>query len=313
MIRCTAPGKIMLAGEYAVIDGSFAIMLAVDRYAVATIQDSPQHLSPFLTAVHRVMCTRFGDQSQEAFAALRVRVDTRSFRENREKLGLGSSAAATVAAVGAALGDAFDVETVHKLARQAHGDAQEAKGTRGSGADVASSCYGSCLRFSTAPSQQAVTLPPDLHLVFPWCGQSASTTALVPKVRLLRTSARDNYERLCQAIVKSAQGLASASEGASAVSALRAGGQAVAELGRAAGVDLWLPIHSQMQDIAAQLGGAVKPTGAGGGDLALAAFSSAEAATLFEARLGDHGIHCPALAPSHQGVRLLGQTSKVGE
>jgi phosphomevalonate kinase len=87
----------------------------------------------------------------------------------------------------------------------------------------------------------------------------------------------------------------------------------VADLGNAANAPLWLQVHTQMQDIATQLGGAVKPTGAGGGDLALGAFASAEAAALFTRRLADRGIPCPPLAPAHQGVRLQSQASKVGE
>ena len=41
----------------------------------------------------------------------------------------------------------------------------------------------------------------------------------------------------------------------------------MAALGHDAQAPLWLPIHSQMQRIAISLGGALKPTGAGGGDL----------------------------------------------
>ncbi len=313
MIRCTAPGKIMLAGEYAVIDGSEAIMLAVNRYAVATVKSEPQPLSPFLKAVHRVVTDDFGEGSEQASAALRVRVNTDAFREGEQKLGLGSSAAATVAAVGAVLGEAFALDRVHDLARRAHGDAQEPQGTRGSGADVASSCFGACLRFTVAPSRNPISLPEGLHLVFPWCGKSASTTSLVSRVRTLRITSPNDYDRHCRAIAASAQDLARAQTAAQAIAAIDVGGVAVAELGLAAGASLWLPIHSQMRDIATELGGALKPTGAGGGDLALGAFDSAETAKIFEERLAAQGIRCPALAPSREGVRLRSQASKVSE
>ncbi len=314
MTLCTAPGKIMLAGEYAVIDGSEAVMLAVDRYAVATLHNAPQHLSPFLEAAHRVLADEFGDDSAQAKAAQHVRVDTHAFREGPDKLGLGSSAAATVAAIGLALGaDDFDVDRVHILARRAHGDAQEPKGARGSGADIAASSFGGCLRFSPTPSCAQVSLPTDLHLVFPWCGQSASTTSLVSQVRTLRKHRDADYQALCAAISDSAQALAAASTAGAAIVAIGRGGQAVAELGTAAGAALWLPVHSQMRDIAEQLGGAVKPTGAGGGDLALGAFANASDMALFVERLADRGIPCPPLAPAPQGVRLQSQASKVDE
>ena len=303
----------MLAGEYAVIDGSEAVMLAVNRFAVATLHPTPQHLSPFLLAAHNVLSDEFGAGSPQAFDALCVRVDTKAFREGPDKLGLGSSAAATVAAVGLALGEAFEINRVHTLARKAHGDAQEPQGARGSGADVASSSYGDCLRFSPAPTCAPVVLPDDLHLVFPWCGQSASTTSLVAQVRRLRESQQAGYLALCREIAESAQALVKASCARDAIDAIDRGGRAVAQLGEAASAPLWLPIHTQMQDIATQLGGAVKPTGAGGGDLALGAFSSAEAAARFTQRLADRGIPCPSLAPARQGVRLQSQASKVVE
>ncbi len=306
----------MLAGEYAVIDGSPAIMLAVNRYAIATVEVAPQNLSPFLAAAHRVIAKHFGETSVQAEAARRIRVDTNSFREEGIKLGLGSSAAATVAAVGAALGTAFDTSLVHALARQAHGDAQAPSGTRGSGADVASCALGACIRFSSdgeALTTEPVILPQDLHLVFPWCGRAASTTELVPMVRRLRDSRPNTYQRHTHAIAESARALAEATDAADAIAAIDAGGSAVRELGNAAGAPLWLPIHNQMQTIAAEFGGALKPTGAGGGDLALAAFSSSKQARLFVQRLAEQQITCPNLGPSLQGVRLEPQTSKVAE
>ena len=37
-IRASAPGKIVLSGEYAVLDGAPAICAAVDRRAAVTIE-----------------------------------------------------------------------------------------------------------------------------------------------------------------------------------------------------------------------------------------------------------------------------------
>ncbi len=312
---CIVPGKIMLAGEYAVIDDSPAIMLAVNRYAIATVEATPQKLSPFLAAAHQVIAKHFGETSTQAKAARAVRVDTHSFREGNIKLGLGSSAAATVAAVGASLGNAFDTSLVHTLARQAHGDAQAPSGTRGSGADVASCTLGACIRFAfdTQIQTESVTLPDDLHLVFPWCGRAASTTALVPIVRRLRESRPSVYKQHIRDIAESAKALGKASLAEDAIVAIDAGGNAVRALGNAAQAPLWLPIHEQMRAIATELGGALKPTGAGGGDLALAAFANSNQARLFVERLAEQDISCPRLAPSQQGVRLQGETSKVTE
>ena len=44
-----APGKAMLFGEYAVLDGAWGVVASVDRYAEARLHDGPP-ASPFVAA-----------------------------------------------------------------------------------------------------------------------------------------------------------------------------------------------------------------------------------------------------------------------
>jgi mevalonate kinase len=48
-IRARAPGKMVALGEYAVLEGAPALVLAVDRYAAATIAPSEDALSHLKT------------------------------------------------------------------------------------------------------------------------------------------------------------------------------------------------------------------------------------------------------------------------
>ena len=93
-VTASAPGKIMLGGEYAVIDGAEAVLMAVDRRAVAHLENEPCRLSPFLEAAADAIAREVGGAAAER--ARRVVVDSEPLRAGDVKLGLGSSAAATV-------------------------------------------------------------------------------------------------------------------------------------------------------------------------------------------------------------------------
>jgi phosphomevalonate kinase len=81
-----------------------------------------------------------------------------------------------------------------------------------------------------------------------------------------------------------------------------AGGRAIGELGRAARAELVLDAHRQLAADAAGLGGAFKPTGAAGGDIALAAFADAGAAQKFRAHASQRGMPVLALSVEADGA-----------
>jgi phosphomevalonate kinase len=142
-VKVFAPGKLLLTGSYAVLEGAPAIVCAVDRYAVArtagvdaeAVQGTP--VSPEIAAA----MDGGGDAPD---------VDVSSLFSNGKKLGLGSSAAAVVAALGHVaaargldLGEAPVRRTIFDRARAAHGTVQSG----GSGVDVAASVYGGVLSY----------------------------------------------------------------------------------------------------------------------------------------------------------------------
>jgi len=318
MPSASAPGKILLAGEYAVLEGSAAVVMAVDRRARATTAADPAPASPFLAAAARVLADELGPDSAAARAAAAVRVDSGALcAPSGEKLGLGSSAAATVAALGACLGAGgpLDRALLHRLAHRAHGDAQVAldPSARGSGADVAASVWGGALQLDPVergqrpPAVTPLRLPVGLELVAVWTGRPADTRSLVAAIRGLSGRDPAAYRRCLDAISAAAAGLADACRARAAdaaIAALAAGGDAVVELGRAAGVDLVLDAHRELARAAASLGGALKPTGAAGGDIALAAFRDPDAAQQFRAHAGRLGMHLPELRVEDRGAVL---------
>ncbi len=311
--RARAPGKLMLAGEYAVLDGATCVMTTVDRYATARL--GPPHRyppSPFLAALAELAAARFGAGSPAAEAAERLVVDsTELASDDGVKLGLGSSAAVTVAGAALVLAQ-HDAEptraAIHELADAAHGQAQHAMGARGSGADVAASVHGGFLAFTRDTPVHPLRLPEDLALLCVWTGLAADTRVLVRTVGGYRARDPRGYERAITAIAAAAADLVGADTAAAAIAAIDRGGRALAALGTASRIDLVPEAVRRMQQLLAPLGGAVKPTGAGGGDVAVVAVAR-DAAANAAAVLARAGFAYLPLNLGVTGVELVAQQS----
>lgn len=303
----TCPAKIMLAGEYDVLEGGPAILIAVNRMARATLANAPRKQPLFLETLRQRLIEREGQDSLAALAAARIVVDTNAFQDGGNKLGLGSSAAAMVSATALCLGqqgDSLDLTRVLQVATIAHGDAQLTLGARGSGADLACCCLGGAIEFQRDQGATSITLPADLVLVFPWANRPASTAKLVAAVEAFARAEPAAHRVLTQRIREVSRALSAATSASQAILAIRAGAEAIADLSRASNALLWLPLHTQMAERARALGGGLKTTGAGGGDLAVAAFTNQAAAEQFREQMRGLGILCPTLSVERQGVRL---------
>jgi phosphomevalonate kinase len=302
MPAARAPGKVMLAGEYAVLDGGEAVLIAVDRYAVARVGTTPAELPPLLAAVRDQIRAARGAESAALRAAAAIAVDTGALQAaDGRKLGLGSSAAAVAAATYCALAAGGEVELteVHRIAHAAHRTAQARSGHPGSGADVAASVWGGVVAVRSSadpaapPALRFLELPEHLHLVVVWTGVAAATPPLVAAVMQLRERAPDRWAAWRDAIDLAAQGLIRAcadGDAGAAVAALATGANAVAALGHAAGVPLETEAHRRLAALAGARGGACKPTGAGAGDLAVAGFTDAGAAEEFRSDVAAAGM-----------------------
>lgn len=180
LLELRVPGKLMIAGEYAVLEPHQpAVVAAIDRYMYATIEPAPafslslpsfglerlpfeaSHAGiklasddPRLRFVAEALAVALAHVREELLLPLPFHLTVRSELDDEtgRKFGLGSSAAAVVATVAAVLNwlrddDAPPPEptTVFKLAAIAHLRAQGS----GSGADVAASTFGGWLRYSS--------------------------------------------------------------------------------------------------------------------------------------------------------------------
>lgn len=218
----SAPGKLFLSGEYAVLWGGAARVLGTGPRGAALVRARDDRTVELHTGEGRLqgISTPLGVRWDGAltppvhFAARALDVVYRAHgRESLglslalapsalgpggRKLGMGSSARAVVLAVEAAAG-VLGVRQTLPLALVAHAEAQ---GGKGSGADVAASSVGGLVRYRRWPVEQAlagdrplsVALadagPVDVvrtglqpgFLSYAFAGESASTGAMIAQV-----------------------------------------------------------------------------------------------------------------------------------
>jgi phosphomevalonate kinase len=317
-MKARAPGKIVLSGAYAVLEGAPAIASAVDRYAVADSSLTAPSPTPEVRAA-------FHDAPAPACDASALFGGA----GGDKKLGLGASAAILVATLaasvaeerggrrgevpplrvlrsgpGGGLGDVELASAVFSRALAAHAAAQGG----GSGVDVAASAFGGTIAFRRGedrPQALAVKLPSDLTIEVWWSGRPASTSELVGRVSALRERARGRYVKLIDAQAAAsldAELALGRGDSRGFLRALDAQRHALDALGQGAGAPIVDDAARALGDAAAALGGAALPAGAGGGDVLVfagVAPSDAEFRALarvsgyekLELSLGARGVH----------------------
>ncbi len=321
-MRVSSPGKLVIAGEYAVLEGAPALVAAVDRRAVARWVPGSQagtdgsagarggsRETPVLPA--EALVARRMAEEVCGVVPQELQLSVTALRQDGRKLGLGSSAAGAAAAAGAVFawhGHEVSATAVRSqvLAAAMAGHRQVAP--EGSGVDVAASVLGGFVRFRRTGDDfeaEPVTWPDGLEVRVVWTGAEARTSDLVARVRDLARSAPDVYRGRIDAVREAAAGfLRAVSEGRSgdAVRAADAHHEAMAALGEAAGAPIVEERLAQIAGLARAAGGAAKPSGAGGGDVAVAFFTGAAETARFEAACRGAGLSLLDLGVGAEGT-----------
>lgn len=293
VVVARAPGKLVVMGEYAVLMGHVGIVAAVDVYATATRTPGRGRLRTDTGGLLQACVDEAVDTGVLDTAPTEaIDVDTRAFKDGAgRKLGLGSSAAAAVSFLATLLPD-LDVDGLHAVAQRAHRRFQHGKG---SGIDVAASVYGGLVQF-TRKSDVADDVwgnrllmrleDASVRALVVWSGHSQDTRAYVAQVQVAQVADGVSGRSALPALTAMAEATQAflaalaAGQGDALLRAVDGGRRALVDLGEAAAIDIVSAPHAAIAAIAARHGGTAKPSGAGGGDVALALVPQDAAAPL---------------------------------
>jgi len=335
----SAPGKLFLSGEYAVLWGGVARVLAVGPRAQCLVRAREDRKVELLTADGRLsgistpLGVRWEGEVGDPFRFAARALDVVYRAQGRDalglslalapsavgpggrKLGLGSSARTAVLAVEAAAG-LLEVRPPLPLALVAHAEAQ---GGKGSGADVAAASVGGMVRYRRWPVERvlaggrplgvllAEAGPVDVvrtrlapeFLSYAFGGESASTGEMIAEAE------RSMDDRARTAFVAESDLLGEALEEALLDGRFAAVREACEGLQRLLGAlgRVATPALQRILSLARAGGSAGKVSGAGGGDGCLLLSPDAEAQGQLLSSLRARGIHALSLSVE-PGIRL---------
>jgi phosphomevalonate kinase len=237
-----SPGKLILLGEYAVLEHAPALVTAIDRHCVVKI--SPLYNSTFQIRTGNLnlpevqftldsdgdahfrtpMSIKTEKQLQFVLSMLKyvtqrkgkipgasIEIDTAPFyhKTTGHKFGLGSSAALTVSLLSALMeymNKHIEQEDLYKEAFLAH---RHAQGKLGSGTDIAASATGGVMSYKMPESIEKLngqvkphSWPEDLHMITIWAGYSASTRSFVNNVNEFRDNQPGKYDSIMQTMME---------------------------------------------------------------------------------------------------------------
>ncbi|MHC5215812.1 phosphomevalonate kinase [Enterococcus sp. LJL128] len=327
MIEVSAPGKLFISGEYAVVEpGHPAVIVAVDQFVTVRLEESTENGSiqseqyrsipvrwtrkdnelvldtrenPFHYILAAIRLTeKYAQEQQRSLSFYHLKVTSELDSASGRKYGLGSSGAVTVATV-KALNQFYQLklanEEIFKLSALAHLEVQG----NGSCGDIAASCYGGWIAFSTfdhhwvrEQSHQAslskllnqqwpnlmiepLPVPEQLRLLIGWTGNPASTSDLVDQVHHSKKEREASYQSFLSSskrcVEKMIRGFKE--NNLTAIqTALRENRLLLQQLTSLTGVVIETPALRKLCDLAEEFGGAAKSSGAGGGDCGIVLF-----------------------------------------
>ncbi|MEX0975591.1 MAG: hypothetical protein WDZ50_00665 [Woeseia sp.] len=295
-IAMSAPGKAVLCGEYAVLDGAPAIVMAVDCRARVMLQSTDEVSHSLAMFDRQAAPVRFHfTESAEILpvedhrpsldttlishvwravgappaGSIAMQLDTRAFYDDESgaKLGLGSSAALAVALTSALLRFSGDRREPGPIAMAAH---RAFQGGSGSGVDIAAALHGGVMAFNTTTNlvTEALQWPAGMAYSLWWSGRAASTA---DKLMSLKENKRNAAARASAGKLRrgSEQVLEAWRSGQSkeVLETLQDYCGALQEFSAAHRLGIFDAGHRQLHEFAARKGLTYKPCGAGGGDI----------------------------------------------
>ena len=221
--KASAPGSIMLLGEHSVLQGSRALCTAVNRRATVLLRRQPERRISIESALGQMETSldnpeyngkfdfilravaRISDRIEHGIA---IEIET----EMPATVGLGSSAAVTVAACAAARALAGLDSSPGLVMDDAVSVVRAVQG-KASGADCAASAWGGAVGYRVDPFE-CVPLDKDYPLTLVYCGYKRKTADVIEMVARRRRRFPEGFNKLDELVgLTVSEGLAAFSEG----------------------------------------------------------------------------------------------------
>lgn len=235
--QTSAPGKLILLGEYAVLEEAPCLVSAVQKrcttdisshsddsiriessrddvptaeftidddgefhYAADFSSEDYKRLRFVLSTLENVV-----EQTEQDYTGINIYINTdRFFHPSGQKLGLGASAAITVSLLEALMkysGTVLNSEQLYSRAFKIH---RKAQGGLGSGMDIAASSMGGVIEYQLSAGDKSngiikqVQWPDNLKMMSIWAGHSASTQNMVQQVQAYRDAHPADYNAVME-------------------------------------------------------------------------------------------------------------------
>lgn len=315
----------MLFGEYGVLDGGPALLAAVDRRAMVTMElaerytisapgwlqqdvffdwpagnDQPiwQDLTPNVAERLTLLDALLTHYPDKPAAPMRFTLHTQAFFSGTKKLGLGSSAALCVALT-SALTQQLGSQATLADCQQVHFTFQGS----GSGADVAACYQGGVVSFQLSQPLMPASLPSGLELAFIWTNLSASTKDMLSTLADHKQHQPKSYRQSMQALQDAAMLILPQADLDGWLMAATSFIATLKQFAAQTNLPIFCSPHSELMTLAQEYGILYKPTGAGGGDLGVAMATNQPALQAFCAQAINLGLQTISLNVDPVGLQ----------
>ncbi len=260
-------------------------------------------------------------------APIRITLDTSEFflRKGAVKLGLGSSAALTVALLAALFAYYDDNGLMNQKQMELFQTALPAHRTGqnnvGSGTDVAACVFGGFLQYKLTPQNHqnpAEILPveplSDLLYLPIWTGKASSTSDLVNRFYAFKRKNGNGFRKLFGELSElSITGCKEFAEKNSSgfLETIRSYYKKMIEIGNCINTPVVSPEHRKIADLVYDFGAVYKPSGAGGGDLGIAIVRGADELTNLASLIRKSGFEIVHLKMGAQGIQIESEGNPV--
>jgi len=298
-VESTAPGKIFLSGEYLVLDGALATIMSTKQRVKVTIEDMgdvdnifycsiiDQHFPFNVDSNYEINWLdknpdEFGLFLDLSIKKMRIKpnnslftIDTNDLYFQGSKIGLGSSAAISVAIVNAMnnfygfklseyeiINNSIELHKIHQ-------------GQNGSGLDVISSYADSNLiecdkNMLRDQKWNTFDWPKNLIINGILTSHESSTTSMIEKYNIAKQKNRRNFKSLYSQMTSILDEFSKAwqiGETSDILNLLKKQSILMKQLDDDFGIGIYTEEHKTISKLAESLGLFYKPSGAGGGDL----------------------------------------------